>query len=83
MLKFIIIFLLVGYLVMKIVGYFVRSIFGQTMEQLRRDAQQQQQRQYKKPNDGNVHIDYIPNSGDVKRKDNFRDGDYVDYEEVK
>jgi len=45
--------------------------------------QKEQNPTHKKPKDGNVNIDYIPNSNKSKPdKKNFPGGDYVDYEDV-
>ena len=38
-------------------------------------------RQYHRPNDGNVNIDNNP--GQNRKKSDFKGGEYVDYEEVK
>jgi len=37
--------------------------------------------QFRRPGDGNVHIDSIP--PDKQKKSEFKGGEYVDYEEVK
>jgi hypothetical protein len=95
MLKFLLWFFIIGYLVYKIGGFLMKSmlfVFGRKLqneyvqEQQRRNYNNSQSsRQSKKPADGNVHIDYIPPSEEakVKKGKSFGDGEYVDYEEVK
>lgn len=46
-----------------------------------RQRQQNAGTRQKKP--GSVNIDYVPKNGKEKFGDNFKGGEYVDYEEVK
>ncbi len=58
---------------------------GFIKKQEQRGRQTYSQKQYKKPSDGNVNIDYIP-SDQRKSKSSgsdYKGGDFVDYEEVK
>lgn len=65
------------FIVFRIGGFFMRLFFGgvQTRQQQANNRNAQQ-----KPVDGNVNIDHIP---DKNKKDSFKGGDYIDYEEVK
>tara|TARA_R110000868_G_scaffold201175_1_gene448759 strand:+ start:806 stop:1063 length:258 start_codon:yes stop_codon:yes gene_type:complete len=44
---------------------------------------QPEQRQQKRPSNGNVNIDYVPDTADRRRPKTDKGGDFVDYEEVK
>lgn len=70
-------------------GWIFRGISRLFLGRLYKQAQQQQQfsqadrRQHKRPSDGNVNVDYAPqNKRGEKSADNFKGGDYVDYEDV-
>lgn len=57
------------------------GLFGQAQQQQQGSRQYQQQ---KKPSGGNVNVDYTPKQNSTKKSSqNFKGGDYVDYEEVK
>jgi hypothetical protein len=64
-----------------------RFLFGNLVKQAQQQQQQfNQQRQsghsqQAKPKDGNVSVQFSPKK-DKKSADNFKGGDYVDYEEV-
>lgn len=76
--KFLLLTIIIGYVIIKAIGIFFRLIIGgSTMNQY---GQQQQQQQ--RPTNGNVHVDYVPKN-DKKTKENFKGGEYVDFEEVK
>ncbi|MBU2915440.1 MULTISPECIES: hypothetical protein [Reichenbachiella] len=81
MLKFLVLFILFFWIVFKLGGFFMRMFLGNMVNQNRQQsAQQHQQRQ---PQDGNVHIDFVPKKGTkAANKSDFKGGDYVDYEEV-
>jgi hypothetical protein len=54
----------------------------------KQQAAQQQQSQsknefVKRPADGNVNIDFVPKEDKPKNTNKGREGDYVDYEEIK
>lgn len=84
MLKFLVISFILFYIIFKLIGFFFKML-------LRGNASQQQQQNrsnghQKKPSDGNVNIDYIPNNGkksEQRSPSNYKGGDYIDYEEVK
>lgn len=78
--------LLFGFVFWWILKGISRFLFGSLSQQ---QANQRnfngggQQRQKQAPRDGNVNIDYAPKDQKTKKSsDNFKGGDYVDYEEV-
>ena len=96
MLKFIIISVLFIYVVYKASDFIIRAIDsvtgGRRVKSNQRDPnfgpehRRQQRRQYRQSQNGNVNVDYIPD--DQKKKkgpttEDFKGGDYVDYEELK
>jgi len=83
MIKFLLIIFFVIYLFVKIGGFIMRTLFSGFVKN-QQNAQHNQNTQYKKPTDGNVNIEYIPDSKKTKptNKEGFKGGDYVDYEEV-
>jgi hypothetical protein len=87
MLKFLLISILCFYVFYKVSGYFFRFLFyvlgNRAQHNINKTFEQQQRASKKaKPADGNVEIDYVPNSGKGNKND-FKGGEYVDYEEVK
>ncbi|GAA0880478.1 hypothetical protein GCM10009119_34480 [Algoriphagus jejuensis] len=84
MLKFLIIFLGVGWLLGQLIRYFLRSKLAQFAKQVNEAAKEQQQAQQRasRPKDS-VNVDFIPKEELEKRKKNIQGGEYVDYEEVK
>jgi len=63
-----------------VVRFLSIGLFGQAQQQQSNRQYQQQ----KRPSDGNVHVDYAPKQNSNKKSsENFKGGDYVDYEEVK
>lgn len=85
MLKFLVISFLLFFIVYKILGFFFKLLIRNNISN-----HQQQQHQYrnghynKKPSDGNVTIDYVPDEGKKSQKQpDHKAGDYIDYEEVK
>jgi len=81
MLKFVLLFILFIYLVVKVSGFIMKTIYrlmgGQVHQQTRASSRSQQ----KKPSDGNVNVDYMPKNG--KHSKHYDGGEYVEYEEVK
>ncbi|QSE98623.1 DUF4834 family protein [Fulvivirga lutea] len=79
MIKFLLIIFILGYIFFKGLGFFIRMILGgSSMNQFGN----QQQSSSQKPKNGNVNVDYIPKDQKPK-KENFKGGEYVDFEEVK
>ena len=72
------VFLLIGFLVISFVNAFFRMLSGGSRTSGR--PGQHQYRQSNRPNDGNVNVDYTPNQ--KKGKENYKGGQYIDYEEV-
>lgn len=76
----IILFGLVFYFIIKTVGGFVFRLLGGTPQQ----SQQNQQRQaYQRKKEGEINIDYMPKNQKGRSGRSSKDGDYIDYEEVK
>lgn len=76
----IILFVIVFFWILKGVSRFFLARFVKQAQQ-KQQFQGGQQRQ-NRPTDGNVHIDYAPKKPKKKSSDQFKGGDYVDYEEV-
>lgn len=70
MLKYIVIMVLVGYVLSKIV-----SLLFRVTQHTQRPTPN-----FRRPPDGNIHVDSVPKKG---KKNGLKGGDYVDYEEVK
>lgn len=78
LLKFVL-FGLVIYYVLRTVGSFVfRLLGGQSPQQQQRYRQAQQQGHKK---EGEINVEYMPEN--QKKRRGTKDGDYIDYEEVK
>ncbi|NVJ48215.1 MAG: DUF4834 domain-containing protein [Cytophagia bacterium] len=80
MIKYIFTFILIFWLVRSVFRFFTFGLFGQSQQN--RNFNDNRDRQ-KRPSEGNVNIDYAPKSGSSKKSSqNYKGGDYVDYEEV-
>lgn len=76
-------FILVIYFIGKVISRFVLPLFLRSyVNKIIDPAKQQQQQARKQPkkNEGEVTVDYTPDSHKTFRKD---EGDYVDFEEIK
>ena len=83
MLKFLIITFIIGYLFFWIIGkVFKVMVRGHSYTNGNQNSSQNQYNR-KRPNDGNVNIDYVPDGKKKKDKDDFKGGEYVDFEEIK
>lgn len=84
MFKFLIIFFLIIYILSKIGGFIVRTLFpGFNGQSQRAQAYQGQQTRSKKPQDGNVNIDFNPKQSNASASGkDFKGGDYIKYEEL-
>jgi hypothetical protein len=84
LLKFVLIFLGVGWLFGQLLRYFLRSKLAQLARRVNEAAMDQQraQQQSQRPRDG-VNVDFIPKKSPQKMKKDIEGGEYVDYEEVK
>jgi len=77
MLKILIIFFAVFYLLYKVGGFLLRGFFASSASH---QAPPHQRKSRKVP-DSDLNIDYIPKDRNKPKKD-FGGGEYVDYEEV-
>ncbi|MCC5938365.1 MAG: DUF4834 domain-containing protein [Lunatimonas sp.] len=80
-LKLIIFFIAIGWVLSSLVKYFLRSKLKQFIDQVN-ESQRADHHQRTRPKDGNVNVDYIP-KGKGGSHGNSRNGEYIDYEEVK
>lgn len=71
-------FILLFYLVFRYLGNIIKILSGKD-----RGKQQFTNNEANYRESDNVHIDYIPKSGNNKTKKEFKGGEYIDYEEVK
>lgn len=86
MIKFLIITFLVCYLIYKLGGFLLRTFFislGNKMQDSQSFQQSRTAYQHRRTTNGNVDIDYIPKNGKSKKVQDFKGGEYVDYEEVR
>jgi flagellar biosynthesis/type III secretory pathway M-ring protein FliF/YscJ len=71
-----------------VVGFIMRLLSRSLIGRIYKQAQQQQrnmnqdQQRSTRPSDGNVSVEHAPKKKSSKSADNFKGGDYVDYEEV-
>jgi hypothetical protein len=75
LIKIFAIFLII-YFLLKFSKFILKSLFYMVV-----DKPQEKVNQKKRPKDGNVDVDYVPN--DYNKSKTSRSGDYVDYEEIK
>lgn len=81
LLRLILFILVVSWIFRAVARLFSVGLFGQSQQQRNFDSSQHRQT---RPSDGNVHVDYAPKDNKTKKSsDNYKGGDYVDYEEVK
>jgi len=80
MLKFLFFVILIGWIIRNVLRFFVGGLFSNASQQQRATGGQQQQ-QHRQP-DGKINVEYAPKDKKDKSSDNFRGGEYVDYEEV-
>ena len=83
MLKFIFFIILIGWIIRSVLRFFIGGLFSSASQQQQRAAgsQQRYQQQYRQP-EGKINVEYAPKDKKEKSSDNFRGGEYVDYEEV-
>ncbi len=82
MIRIILIFVFIFWVIRSVFKLFAVGL-GSAQQQ-RNFNQQGRYQQQKKPKDGNVNIEYSPveRKKGKKSSDNFKGGDYVDYEEL-
>ncbi len=81
-LKLIIFFIAVGWVMSALVRYFLRSKLKKFVDQVN-EAQREQYRQQRKPSHGDINVDYVPKSQKKRSPGHISGGEYVDFEEVK
>lgn len=81
-LKLIIFFIAVGWLMSTLVRYFLRSKLKKFVDQVN-EVQREEYRRQRKPSHGNVNVDFVPKEDQKRSPGNISGGEYVDYEEVK
>ncbi|GHE74829.1 MULTISPECIES: DUF4834 family protein [Roseivirga] len=81
MIRLILIFVLIFWVIRSVFKLFSVGL-GQAQQQQHRGFSNSG-RSHRKPSDGNVNIDYAPKKPSKKSSENYKGGDYVDYEEVK
>jgi hypothetical protein len=83
LIKFLIIFLGVGWLLGQLIRYFLRSKLAQFAKKVNEAAMEQQRAQTRAQSKRDINVDFIPKEELDKRKRDIQGGEYVDYEEVK
>lgn len=80
LLKFLLIFILGSWLLRSV----IRGILGRAVSQAqqRQFQQQRQQQQSQRRRSSNINVDTNPRSRKNKTSDDYKGGDYIDYEEV-
>ncbi|MBO3699466.1 DUF4834 family protein [Roseivirga sp. E12] len=81
LLKFILFIVVIGWLFKGVSRFFLGNLYKQAQQQ--QYSGNRQRTQTAQPKDGNVSVEYAPKKKTEKSADNFKGGDYVDYEEVK
>ena len=81
-LKLVIFFIAVGWVMSALVRYFLRSKLKKFVDQVN-EAQKEQYRQQRKPTHGYINVDYVPKENKKKSPGHISGGEYVDFEEVK
>ena len=83
MLKVLIIIFIVGLVFFRVMGFVLRLLSGSTATHKHQRAQAyEQHKQTQKPKGGNVNIDFVPKNKTGKKGEEFRGGEYVEFEEV-
>lgn len=72
--------LAIFYLIFRVIGHFFKFFLGTSPSN---KSGAGQQRTYKKPADGNINIDYVPQKQVKDKGKDYDGGEYVDFEEVK
>ena len=80
MLKVLIILFVIGLVFFRAIGFFLRLLSGSTASERQRTRAYEQHKATRKPDNGNVNIDYVPRKG--KKDKSFNGGEYVDFEEL-
>ncbi|WP_075349123.1 DUF4834 family protein [Algoriphagus marinus] len=84
MLKFLIIFLGVGWLLGQLIRYFLRTKLAKFAQHVNEMAKEEQRsKQHASRSKDGINVDFIPKEHQQKRQKDIEGGEYVDYEEVK
>ena len=81
-LKLIIFFIAVGWVMSALIRYFLRSKLKKFVDQVN-EAQKEQYRQQRKPTHGDINVDYVPKGNKKSSPGHISGGEYVDFEEIK
>ena len=84
MIKLLILFCLFFFVIFRLGGFLLRTLFGSANQRQSRHFSQAKNPQKKKwqPKGGNLKVDYDPQNPKSKSPKGYRDGEYVDYEEL-
>ena len=77
--RFILYFFVISWIIRSVMRFLAGGLFGTSQQRTT------QGNQYQAPpkNDGRIKVDYAPENKKGKSSDNFKGGEYIDYEEVK
>ncbi len=83
MLKFIIILAFIFYILPKLIKWGLKGFIATQINKAQQDVRQQQKAyQSQQKREGQIDVDFVPKKNE-KKSENFGEGEYVDYEEVK
>ncbi|MDQ1087368.1 DUF4834 family protein [Siphonobacter sp. SORGH_AS_1065] len=77
--KIFLVIMAIGFIFPRIVRWVFRLFLKEQFSRVEREFRQDQQRSSQsRPREGKINVDYAP-----PRKEGYKGGDYIDYEEVK
>ncbi|WP_194975758.1 DUF4834 domain-containing protein [Aquiflexum lacus] len=79
--KFLLIAIAISWIFSKLLQFFLKSKLKQFVDHANDLKREDDQR--RKPKNGNINVDHIPQEYQEKRSKEIRGGDYIDYEDVK
>ncbi len=79
--KFLLIAIAISWIFSKLLQFFLKSKLKQFVDHSNNLKREDDLR--RKPKEGNINVDHIPQEYQEKRSKEIRGGDYIDYEEVK
>lgn len=83
MFKFLILIFIFFFVIIKVGGFIIKLLFSGFGGHQKNAFDKEKNSQQKKPVDGNVSIEYAPDTDNRKNiNKKFKGGDYVDYEEM-
>jgi len=83
MIKFLIIVLGIGWLLIQLIKFFLRSKLKKFFDQVQQVQREEVRKSRPKPANGNVNVDFVPKEHQERKATRFDKGDYIDYVEVK